>query len=248
LDPDRSALDRLGYELRRWRLSRQLSQKELGRRIVFTRVHVSLVETAQERPSRQFVERCDAVLEAGGALLAIYEQVRAEHARARVEVPELRPAGSPLHLPTEEALDVLELARQAEASSLGAGTVETIDRAVDRFCREYPGTAPHLLIPSVGRRLGYISQLLRGRLTLTQHRALLVAGGWLTGLLACLQFDVGNLGTQALTSERNSGVTLGRVAELDAALLRDHADVSEVQELHEQYLLARRALGQVPVR
>jgi transcriptional regulator with XRE-family HTH domain len=423
LDPDRSALDRLGYELRRWRLSRQLSQKELGRRIVFSRVHVSLVETAQERPSRQFVERCDAVLEAGGALLAIYEQVRAEHARARIEVPELRPAASPLLLPTEEALDVLELARQAEASSLGAGTVETIDRAVDRFCREYPGTAPHLLIPSVGRRLGYISQLLRGRLTLTQHRALLVAGGWLTGLLACLQFDVGNreaaeacrdaafqlskeadhqqlmawtfellawfalvdgrypdtvqlaqtgrelapntsagvqlavqeakgwsrlgdrrgaetalrhaagvlsrmptpshpeqhfifdasklsfyaatcytwlgeaeqaeehanhvisqcleipgsirwpmrlaenrvdlgliaarrgqvdeaahLGAQALTSERKSGGTLGRVAELDAALLRDHADVSEVQELHEQYLLARRALGQVPVR
>lgn len=71
------------------------------------------------------------------------------------------------------------------------------------------------------------------------------------GLIAARRGQVdeaAHLGTQALTSERKSGGTLGRVAELDAALLRDHADASEVQELHEQYLRARRALGQVPVR
>jgi transcriptional regulator with XRE-family HTH domain len=438
LDPDRSALDRLGYELRRWRLHRQLSQKELAQRIVFTRVHISLVETAQERPSRQFVERCDAALEAGGALLAAYQDVSDEHARARVETFRSQAAASPIQPdrteeppgtprrvdpPAEEALDVLELARQAGASSLGTGTLETIDRAVDRFCREYPSTAPQLLIPSVSRRLGYLSQLLKGRTTLTQHRALLVAGGWLTSLLACLQFDIGNreaaetsrdaafqlskeadhqelmawtfellawfalvdgrysdtvefaqtgrelapnssagvqlavqeakgwsrlgdrrgaeaalrhaatvlsrmptpshpehhfifdatklsfyaatcytwlgeaeraeehakhvisqclefpgaarwpmrlaenrvdlgliaarrgqvdeaahLGAQALNSERRSGGTLGRVAELDAVLLRDHADAPEAQELHEQYVIARRALGRGAVR
>jgi tetratricopeptide (TPR) repeat protein len=60
--------------------------------------------------------------------------------------------------------------------------------------------------------------------------------------------EAAHLGAQALTSERKSGGTLGRVAELDAVLLRDHGDASEAQELHEQYVLARRALGRETVR
>ena len=34
-----------------------------------------------------------------------------------------------------DVTDVLELARQAEASDLGGGTLEMVDQAVDRFCR-----------------------------------------------------------------------------------------------------------------
>jgi hypothetical protein len=86
----------------------------------------------------------------------------------------------------------LELARQAEASDLGGGTLEMIDKSVDRLCRQYPTVAPSVLIPRVQRRLGYVAKLLDGKVTLTQHRQLLVAGGWLTTLLACLQFDFGD--------------------------------------------------------
>ena len=50
------------------------------------------------------------------------------------------------------------------------------------------------------------------------------------------------LGRQALASERKSGSTLGRVAELDAVLMRGHPDVAEVVDLHEQFQAARRAL------
>jgi transcriptional regulator with XRE-family HTH domain len=105
LDPDRSALHWLGHELRRWRTLRDSSQKALGNQIGFSRVYVSLVETAQERPARQFVERCDQALEAGGRLLAVYEHVAAEQAGARLDVPALRArassewdGGSPLEL------------------------------------------------------------------------------------------------------------------------------------------------------
>ncbi len=90
LDPDRSALHWLGYELRRWRTLRGSSQKALGGQIAFSRVYVSLVETAQERPARQFVERCDRALEAGGRLLAVYRHVTAEQAGAHLDVPALR--------------------------------------------------------------------------------------------------------------------------------------------------------------
>ena len=50
------------------------------------------------------------------------------------------------------------------------------------------------------------------------------------------------LGRQALASERKSGSTLGRVAELDAVLMRGHPDVGEVVYLHERFQAARRAL------
>ncbi len=78
IDPDQSALHWLGHELRRWRTQRGLSQKTLGSLIGFSRVYISLVETAQERPAQPFVERCDHALETGGRLLAIYEHVTAE--------------------------------------------------------------------------------------------------------------------------------------------------------------------------
>ncbi len=83
IDPDRSALHWLGYELRRWRTLRRISQKTLGSQIGFSRVYISLVETAQERPAQPFVERCDHALETGGRLLAIYEHVTAEKGGCR---------------------------------------------------------------------------------------------------------------------------------------------------------------------
>ena len=51
-----------------------------------------------------------------------------------------------------------------------------------------------------------------------------------------------DLGRNALASERKSGSTLGRVAELDALLMRKHPRVGEVVDLHEQLEAARRAL------
>jgi tetratricopeptide (TPR) repeat protein len=65
------------------------------------------------------------------------------------------------------------------------------------------------------------------------------------GLVAAGEGEVDKaceLGRQALASERKSGSTLGRVAELDAVLTREHPDVGEVVHLHEQFEVARRSL------
>jgi len=56
-----------------------------------------------------------------------------------------------------------------------------------------------------------------------------------------------HLGSQALGSERKSGSTLDRVAELDAVLMRDYADVPDARDLHERYVTARRALTQATI-
>jgi len=63
------------------------------------------------------------------------------------------------------------------------------------------------------------------------------------GLVAAGEVDKAcELGRQALASERKSGSTLGRVAELDALLTREHPDAGEVVHLHEQFEAARRSL------
>ena len=87
-------------------------------------------------------------------------------------------------------MEATELARQAEASSIGAGTLESLDRAIDRLARDYPSTRPALLEVRVKRRLREVAHLLGGRTTVLQHRHLLVIGGWLATLLAILQFDL----------------------------------------------------------
>jgi transcriptional regulator with XRE-family HTH domain len=105
IDPDQSALHWLGHELRRWRTQRGLSQKTLGSQIGFSRVYISLVETAQERPAQPFVERCDHALETGGRLLAIYQHVTAEQAGAHPNVSALRAQAQDQHGALEETDD-----------------------------------------------------------------------------------------------------------------------------------------------
>jgi tetratricopeptide (TPR) repeat protein len=102
------------------------------------------------------------------------------------------------------------LAREAEASDIGAGTLENIDLAVDRLCRGYASAPPALLIPRVQARLRGLRRLLTGRLNLAQRRQLLVAGGWLATLLATLQFDAGD--QPAAEDSRDAALQLGKAA------------------------------------
>lgn len=113
-----------------------------------------------------------------------------------------------LHEPAAWATAAVELACQADASTIGAGTLENLDQAVDRVCRDYPHAPPALLIPRVGLRLRCITRLLNGSLTLSQRRHLLIDGGWLAALMSCLQFDVGN--RHAAEAAREAAFQLGR--------------------------------------
>jgi tetratricopeptide (TPR) repeat protein len=213
LNPYASWSSLFGATVRRLRLGtragRPSTQAELGKQIGYSDAAVGAVERSTLRPDVAFMEGCERVLPADGMLRAMFPFVLAEwqvweQTGQRPTIDPLPPAemlSDPLHLTGPEDLvvvqgadanGVLELARQAEASDLGGGTLEVIHRTVDRFCREYPTTAPGLLVPRVQQRLRFLVKLLDGKVTLAQHRHLLVAGGWLTTLLACLQFDLGD--------------------------------------------------------
>lgn len=90
-----------------------------------------------------------------------------------------------------EVEESLELLRQAEATDLGEGSLLVMEETVSRLCRSYSATRPRDLLREVAALRGQVRRMLEGKLTLEQRRRLLVSAAWLSLLLACVQFDVG---------------------------------------------------------
>ena len=74
----------------------------------------------------------------------------------------------------------MDLARLAELTEVGTGTVERLELAVDQLAIAYPSTPSAELYGRVRGYLGYVGGLLDARMTLGEHRRLLVVGGWLS--------------------------------------------------------------------
>ncbi|MEV5747300.1 hypothetical protein AB0L00_05730 [Actinoallomurus sp. NPDC052308] len=110
-----------------------------------------------------------------------------------------------------ELFSTMELARIADVSHIGPGTVEAIQEAVELLCRAYPSTPARLLRDRVKQRLSYILGLLNGRLTLAQHREILIQAGWLAALLGCLHYDLGE--REHADAARLGALQMGRQAE-----------------------------------
>ena len=121
------------------------------------------------------------------------------------------PAPPPQHALADDALDLIELTRRAECSDLGRGTLEALCAVKERLCRDYPSQFPEELARRGTRYLRYVLRLLEGRVSLTQHRELLVTGGWLAALLGCLHYDLGNASAAeaARVMARNLGQQAG---------------------------------------
>lgn len=79
LNPSASVPAFFGAELRRLRLIADMTQDELGSKILYTSSLVGLVEAARRTPTRDFAERCDATLDADGHLLRVWDLLT--HAR-----------------------------------------------------------------------------------------------------------------------------------------------------------------------
>jgi transcriptional regulator with XRE-family HTH domain len=238
LDPEASLAVCLGAVLRRLRTRRELTQGGLGRLAGYDGSYIGAVERAAVRPSRDLVERCDRELQAGGALVGLWvlsgqewsERASPDPADAAPPGPaawgDADPEGSGpgglapgwavrppdrAVVADDAAVEAMELARRAEASDVGAGTLDGIERAVRRLRRAASGTPPESLIPAVGAQRRYVGRLLEGRLTPRRRRRLLVAAGWLSVLLAQLHFDAGD--REAAEANRDAALRLARQAE-----------------------------------
>jgi len=90
------------------------------------------------------------------------------------------------------AFEALEASRRAGMTSLSSGVVEQLTLTTHGFSHSFFHTAPDQLTPEVFAAWLYIGALLDGRLTLSQHRDLVILAGWLAAILACLVSDIGD--------------------------------------------------------
>jgi transcriptional regulator with XRE-family HTH domain len=81
LSPYASARHFFGAEVRLRRLAAGLSQDHLAEQVITATSTVNKVELARRFPSADFATRCDAVLNAGGALIRLHQLAMAERAR-----------------------------------------------------------------------------------------------------------------------------------------------------------------------
>jgi transcriptional regulator with XRE-family HTH domain len=164
-------------EVRRLMAERGMSLRGLARAASYDPSHLSKVLSGHKPASPYLAARLDDALGAGGK---IKEAAASTPAAARSV-----PGGD---------LGLIELARRTEVSDLGGGTLELLQASADRLCRDYPTVDPRVLSGQARTRLGYVTDLLGKRVTLAQHRELLVTAGWLSALLACTCYDAGDLG------------------------------------------------------
>jgi hypothetical protein len=108
-------------------------------------------------------------------------------------------------------MDTLELVSRLQHSDLDEASISGLRVMADRLCSEYPFLPADQLLIEGRAWLRRITQLQGQRLTLRQHREILVQAGWVALLLACVEYDTGN--RQAADTTRQAALSLGIEAE-----------------------------------
>jgi transcriptional regulator with XRE-family HTH domain len=100
-----------------------------------------------------------------------------------------RPAARPGPAAGEE-IEAMEVARRATASDIGESIVGRLEQAADDMALAYPRTPPAELLRRTRVHLDYATGLLGTRMTLGEHRRLLVTTGWLSLIAATCLIDL----------------------------------------------------------
>lgn len=111
----------------------------------------------------------------------------------------------------DDELDAFELARRVQASDVGAETLSQLEYAFDELAMKYPVTPPQELLERVRKNSAYVAHLMDAKKTLSEHRRLLVVGGWLSLLGATLYIDLNQ--QDVATARLKTAATLAQQAE-----------------------------------
>jgi hypothetical protein len=108
-------------------------------------------------------------------------------------------------------METLEFLGRLRMSDVSTATLDAIRITAERLCCEYPCADPHELHAEGTAWLRRITSLLDGRLTLAQHREVLVLAGWVALLVGCVDYDLGRR-TEA-EATRRAALSMGREAD-----------------------------------
>jgi len=114
-------------------------------------------------------------------------------------------------VPHDDEMDAWELQRRVQASDVGSATLDRLEAAFDDLAMAYPRYSPDVLLQRVRKHSAYVVQLLDAKKTLSEHRRLLVVGGWLSLLGATLHIDMNQGG--AATARLHTAEALAHDAE-----------------------------------
>lgn len=131
------------------------------------------------------------------AHLRTFTEVEATKRRDAVKLAGLAVAtpSAAAHILQQAASEAMDFTQQAEATSLGSGTLDHLDVAVTEFNRAYSLKPPHTVFDAVMDYRRKVNGLLKARHTHSQERELLAFAGWLSELLAWLAHDLGDART-----------------------------------------------------
>ena len=112
-------------------------------------------------------------------------------------------------------MDTLELVSRMQATDLDDATIEALRLTTDRLCSDYPFLPSDQLLTEGRNWLRRLNALRGQRLTLAQHREILVLTGWLALLIGCVEYDSGRRNEAETT--RRAALSLG--TETDNAVI-----------------------------
>jgi tetratricopeptide (TPR) repeat protein len=112
-------------------------------------------------------------------------------------------------------MDTLELVARLQRSDLDDATLNAVRVMADTLCSEYASRPADDLLTEGRAWLRRVTQYQGQRLTLKQHREILVQAGWMALLIGCVEYDIGDKQTAETT--RQAALSLGTEA--------DHAQI-----------------------
>jgi tetratricopeptide (TPR) repeat protein len=104
-------------------------------------------------------------------------------------------------------MDTLELVSRLQRSDLDPATLDGLRIMADRLCSEYPFMPPDQLLTEGRAWLRRILAMQGQRVSLKQHREILVQAGWVALLVGCVEYDTGN--RRAAETTRQAALSLG---------------------------------------
>lgn len=111
---------------------------------------------------------------------------------------------------SQSGMDTHELVQRIRCSSIDNTTLDALELTVEQLCCDYASRDANELITESRDWLSRITHLLDERLTLGQHKSVLDAAGWLTLLIGCVEYDLGQF--RAAEATRTGALQLGQEA------------------------------------
>ena len=90
-------------------------------------------------------------------------------------------------------MDTLELVSRLQRSDMDPATLDALRIMADRLCSEYPFMPADQLLTEGRAWLRRMTEMQGQRVTLRQHREILVQAGWVALLVGCVEYDTGNV-------------------------------------------------------